>query len=133
MMDGVGDLLEAYLDGLLLPAERPRFESRLQQDSSLAGQIACQRRIDASLERLFVPAPLDHLATRIAAAALAVDSGPSWLGRYFRFVAAAAAIALFAAGGLQIWSAWRFRQRPDPYAPQPWRSVSQVYEDAVHG
>ncbi len=125
-------MLDQYLDGLLTEGDRAAFERGLSRDPALAGAIACQRRIDASLERLFVPADLDRVAAQLATAIVASPMPIAEPRRAVRprTFAIAAGIALFVVVGVQVWT--ETGRRPiDPYAPQPWRSLSQVYEDTV--
>jgi len=56
--------LEAYLDGLMTPAEQQAFESESAGNEQLRCACELQKRVDASLGRIFVvPAPrIDVLA-----------------------------------------------------------------------
>ena len=83
-------LLDAYLDGRLLEADRTAFERKLGSDAQLRGQVELQRGIDAALGRLFTPAraqastlPLapSHSTARIIglAAALMIACITGWL------------------------------------------------------
>ncbi len=127
-------MLDAYLDGLLSEPDRRTFESRLSGDSLLAGEVACQRRINATLSSLFNAPALGRVSARIASRTLAVRktarAAPP-LGRIGRSVAIAAVIGLAAFSALQIWREFAPRPAFDPYKPQPWRSFERVYHDTV--
>ncbi len=47
------DLIAAYLDGSLDPAKAQAFEKSLAQDPALQAEVQFQRRLDASLNRIF--------------------------------------------------------------------------------
>jgi hypothetical protein len=56
-----GSALDAYVDGVMPPAERAAFERRLAADPALAAGLAAQRRMDRSLRGLFVVPPFAGL------------------------------------------------------------------------
>ncbi len=127
-------MLDRYLDGLLGGQERASFERRLAGDSAIAGEIACQRRIDACLDRLFAPPGLQEMGSRIAAVVWTAPPRVVSAARpvvRVRVLAVAAVIGVLAVLGLQLWSELRPGRTGDPYAPQPRRSVAQVYVDTV--
>jgi hypothetical protein len=126
-MNGPPHMLEAYLDGLLQGEERAAFLPGLEQDSALAGQVALQRRIDASLSRLFIAPAGGDLRVLAADARAPRKARPLRVG----VLAVAAIIGLVAVGALQFWSEFRVRHLDRRYPPKPWRGMAQVYEETV--
>ncbi|GMU21089.1 MAG: hypothetical protein AMXMBFR13_11830 [Phycisphaerae bacterium] len=122
-------LLEAYLDGLLSPADRLAFEQKLEGDAALRALVDTQKAMDASLIRSFQPPPPAQLLERIQPAMPAqappVAASRRFLGR-FRELAVAAVVALLIAGGWLGWTVWRESAGTDGDL-QPWRSVVAVY------
>lgn len=127
-------MLEEYLDGLLVDADREAFEERVQADPELRRAVEQQRRVDASLDRLFtVPAAerLTHkLDDEVEARQRRKVPGRADAGRR-RVLAVAASIAIAGLAGWRLWSF--FSPKRDIYAPQPWRSLQTVYNDVVAG
>ena len=69
--------LDAYVDGLMSPAERDAFERRLAVDPALSEGLATQRRLDRSLCGLFAVPPFIGLPTN---GHPTPDSGPGGAG-----------------------------------------------------
>ncbi len=125
--------LDAYLDGLMTREQRDRFDEQMTKNDHLRNEVDRQHSVDKVLRRAFAP-PHEESLRRIAE--LACDHGidPIPLRRagvpILRMFAAAAAIVMLIAGSWMIWLI--LGPQPaitDPYAPQAWRSMQQVYED----
>jgi hypothetical protein len=66
--------LDAYLDGLLSPAEREKFARRLATDLSLRAELELQRKIDRELRRQFQPPPVPSLDVAHSAAETSLEA-----------------------------------------------------------
>jgi hypothetical protein len=113
------------------PTEREAFLSSRPVEATT--ELRLHLAIDSSLHRLFGDRPLQELDSRIASTLDAeVRARPAtFRSRARRGLAAAALLALSAAG---LWYSWN-RTRPaavvDVYAPQPWRDFAAVYHDML--
>ncbi len=101
-----GSQLDAYLDGLLTGPEREAFERRIEGDAELRNEMARQRRIDASLARMFAPPAMNDLLARAegngAAGPVRAPVKPRRSGGWIP-LAAAAAVAV---AGASVWWYW---------------------------
>jgi hypothetical protein len=96
------ELLDAYFDGTLSPADLARFDEALLTDASLREAVALQREIDASLARLYtypgmreLPAPVPVTETTSTTTNPAIPG--SWLLKRSTWLGAIAASLLAAA------------------------------------
>jgi len=86
------DELELYLDGTLAGEDLARFEARLSAEPGLRAQVELQRRVDASLSRVFAP----QIASPAATTPSATPERP-WIARIgWTRLAAAVFLALLA-------------------------------------
>jgi hypothetical protein len=86
------DELELYLDGMLTGDELARFEARLAHEPGLRSQVELQKRVDASLSRVFAP----QIAPP-ASALTAAELRRPWIARIgWTRLAAAVFLALLA-------------------------------------
>jgi hypothetical protein len=133
-------LLDLYLDGLMNEDQRTAFERELTNAPALREEVSRQREIDASLGRTMAPPSPQRLRDLLNAAHRTGTTDRSGRGArrtpdrllLRRALAVAASVMLCVLGGWMIWTALGFGPRtPDPYAPQPWRSMQTVYEDRI--
>lgn len=119
------DLIERYFEGELDGPELEQFEHRLRQDEALREEVELQRRIDASLRRLFAaPAGIadGRHPTDDAAAGPSRRTGVSWYGL-------AAALLL---GVLGVWGALRWADLGrSPLEREYLRTVAAGFEPEV--
>ncbi|MDY7108927.1 MAG: hypothetical protein SYC29_09855 [Planctomycetota bacterium] len=133
-------LLDLYLDDMLDDEQRDAFERDLADDPMLREELLRQGDIDASLRRMMTPPAPQRLRDLLDGAPKPRKEHPSRREtrgttdrlRFLRPLAIAASVMLCVLGGWMIWSALGPGPRtPDPYAPQPWRSMQAVYEDKI--
>ncbi len=131
MAEHAGNLMDAYLDGLLGAGERAAFELRLLTDARLQSEVERQRGIDAALVRLFAAPPERSLEAIVTnhRPSFRAPSRTSTLRRY----AVAATLVLAVVGVYAVWQSLQPPTVVDPYAPQAWRSLETVYYDTVAG
>jgi len=112
--------IDAYLDGLLSPADIKAFEERLVHDASLREQLRVQREIDARLQGLFAypGAP--------ASPAVLASIRPGRIRR-FAWPAAIAAAILLAVAGVQMYTAYL---RANPFKIRPVHEYYAALVDA---
>lgn len=83
--DGVPHI-DAYLDGMMSPAERSAFEAALRTDKDLAAEFALQGKIDSGLREMLPYQP---------AAPIPISAAPRpWLQRPMTWLSVAAAVLL---------------------------------------
>jgi hypothetical protein len=120
--------LERYLDGLLTESERVAVEESLRNDPALRERVELQRRIDASLVRLYPPgqpshAHLEQLAAQFGDAATAA-TGRHRIAPWVTGLAAAAAIGAV----LFVWQQFGTQNARPFFEPRP---VAELYAQAV--
>jgi hypothetical protein len=126
--------LEAYLDGLLEPAEHAAVEAQLRSNPRLAEQVELQTRIDASLRSTFPPeeAPIGAVRALLASRSEVAPPEPREFHgtSHYKRVRQIAAVGL-AATLAWVVVGWQLNRRAieDPYfEPQP---VAMVYQQVV--
>lgn len=132
--------LDRYLDGLLEGDALTQFEARVREDANLRAEVERAHEVDQSLRVAFAPPGVDVVERMLAsvrdANAMGNDkrtasggvvgsvSARPWLG-----IAASIAIA-FVAGWL-IFQNVVSDTPADPYGPQDYRPMAQVWDDTV--
>ncbi len=126
----LGDLLDAYADGLMTGEQRETVEQALLARPQLERQLHHQRAIDDALRRRLTPPPADELQAVLEQAGTAAP-GPAWAP--WRLMARRLAVAAaLAAGVFGAWQIWSFMQpRPPGYQEMPWRSLAAIYQDEI--
>lgn len=133
-------LLDRYLDDLLSSAEQAAFEARLAAERDLADAVACQRRVDESLERYARPPDAAAvLQAAMLAAAAQAQAGTDSPGRAirppvgvpgWRRLAIAAVLVLGLIGSWQIYRLnWGGPQ--GRYDVGPHRTMAQAYRHTI--
>lgn len=119
--------LDAYLDGLLSPADTYTFEALIARDPDLRSQVDLQRHIDLAIKRLFAAPRAPSLESIVRAAPPA--SGRRPLRSWGAWIALAAALCLAALGAWR-WTAggWPFGATPSA----PGTAIARVEPDAVY-
>lgn len=127
-----GDL-ERYLDGLMEAGEARRFEAMIADNPTLQAEVELHGRVEASLQRLFVPPiqgsqngttsePVPAIAEP-APAEIAGRIAPHRTGRRIL-----GGVAAGFAAGIGIWLVWStLRPQPAGYDPGPWRDLASSY------
>jgi hypothetical protein len=133
-------LLDLYLDGLMDEDQRLAFERDLADDPAQQEEVLRQDEVNASLRRMMTPPAPERLRDLLNGSEEPRTEDPSPRRtrrapdrlRLFRPLAIAASVMLCVLGGWMIWTALGPGPRtPDPYAPQPWRSMQTVYEEKI--
>ncbi len=126
----LGDLLDAYADGLMTGEQRETVEQAILARPELERQLHHQRAIDDALRRRLTPPPAHELQAVLEQAGTAAP-GPArapWRLMARRLAVAAA----LAAGTFGAWQIWSFMQPRLPgYQPMPWRSLVAIYQDEI--
>ncbi len=126
--------LDAYLDGVMTPAQCAEFEREIESDDDLRMQIKIQKEIDQAFRRLFQPPSAKEVPGVITDLresepyTLPPTTKRDW-GAVPRRLAVAAALVAGVFGGWLTWNALQPSSVSNPYGP--WRSIEVVYADAV--
>lgn len=130
--------LEAYLDGVMPPAEREAFAAKVESSPSLKAEVERQAMIDASLHRCCAaPDPqgvLSRLRPREGAARSTRGAAPRKTAPSFtlrgpwRPLAAAALIGLIAFSGWRTWVSYRGTSATSRY---PAKALHLTYQDLL--
>lgn len=116
------ELLSAFLDGELSPAEAQQVQNRLMQDPDLRQLYVQLSAVQAGFDRLpAVPDPCD--VEGLVAQVLAKTTDWDWRRWVPRGVAAAVALGSL---GLGTWAAWRWQPQPLVSIEEPPIEVAQM-------
>ncbi len=126
--------LDAYLDGVMTPAQCAEFEREIESDDDLRMQIKIQKEIDQAFGRLFQPPSAERVPVVITdlrqseTYTLPTTTKRDW-GAVPRRLAVAAALVAGVFGGWLTWNALQPSGVSNSYGP--WRSIEVVYADSV--
>jgi hypothetical protein len=124
-------MLDAYLDNRLTPAERSAFEQRFEHEPKLRAAVESQQRIDAALKRIYrAPNAEAVLARARAQAALRPDGAPRIIKLAWAVgaVGAAAALVMFAV----YTGVFDLRpSRPKVVDPDAYKRLETIYDAQV--
>jgi hypothetical protein len=100
------ELLIAYVDGELAPAERARFEAEIAGDPSLARAVERHRQLVSRVSAAYAPVLKEDLPPQLlAVAAAANDRAPRRAARFAPWAAVAASLAIGVFAGRALWPA----------------------------
>jgi len=133
--------LDAYLDGLMTAEERTEFERLAKTHPGLEREIKFQQRVDTAIKATF-PVPSEQTLRRLAesvessgghsgerSGAGGRSEGGSFVLRWRTAFAVAASLMVTVLGVWLVVRAVGPRGNFDPYAPQEFRTIAQVFHD----
>jgi len=126
-----GELLDAYLDGLLDVSERTAFEQRIEHEPQLRRLLSRQRQIDAALVRIYAPG---NAQERVLARVRAVTSAAARRSPLVSFLGRGLAIAaVLALSATAIWFSWKSTQpsAAPPSTSYPPLNLAEAYQYEV--
>lgn len=138
----IAQWVNAHVDGLMDAGQRQTFEKLRSQSAVLRAELERQSLIDAVLQRIFAPPPVEAILARVLGtptedASVRVVATPRRRARVSPLVwgtAVAAAALLLAAGGWWAWMTWQDEGGLAPRqiaAPLPKQSMEEVYQGLV--
>lgn len=130
------ELLDLYLDGLLVGEELAAFERRLADDTLLRAQVRTQHAVNESLRWSFTPPAPRVIPTEVNGRgnrASAPPTPPRGRRDMSRRMAIAAVLGL---GLVGVWRIWTFLDPPKPrsaYGPKPKQTLVEAWQSIVAG